>query len=387
MYMDSREAIQFVTRSSARLAVLRATCEPTTLADLTTTLSYSRETLTDAVEWYEEQGWIKEQAGQYVQTVIGAAIFPPLADEEYRGEGTAPSTSPDERADQRDEDKRETDQDDLKFIVNSRLRERMLRAESLPTGSTPLATRYKTSPATALRTISSLTSKGWFEKRGTTHDRTFSGSQALDEFEGLLTVTEQALDKKECLHWLDPELADLPVRRLANAQTAVNDAEHIDAAEELFEELTSSEFDRYRGITTHVNNSAAKDFSPHIQNGVQAELLVTPDVVKNLPVLGSTADMVKNGINATNFDMLIAPRLPVSMSIFDDEVVFFGPRPEDIQNDVSGVIVSADEKVVEWALDLYWSYREQSRQPPDYLIRALLDKIDSSPRLDNLLND
>ena len=94
MCMDSREVIQFVTRSSARLAVLRATCEPTTLADLTTTLSYSRETLTDAVEWYEEQGWIKEQAGQYVQTVIGAAIFPPLADEEYRGEGTAPSTFP-----------------------------------------------------------------------------------------------------------------------------------------------------------------------------------------------------------------------------------------------------------------------------------------------------
>lgn len=385
--MESREAIRFATGSSVRPDVLRATSQPTTLADLATNLPYSKETIADATEWYKREGWIKKQADRYIQTVIGAAILPPLDDEDYRGERTVPGTSSDEKTRQNGEDERETNREDLKFIVKSRLRERMLRSESLPVGSSVLATRYGTTPSTAYRTTQLLESKGWFEKSGETYNRTASGDQALDEFKGLLTVTEQALDKRECLRWLGPELADLPVRRLAGAETAVNDAKHVDEDEELFEELTKSGFDRYRGMTTHVSNSAAKNFSPHIEDGAQAELLVTLRVMRNLPLTGITSNMVENGLNAPNFNTLLASQLPISMSIFDDEIVLFGPCPEHVEGEVSGVIVSADERVVGWALDLYSSYRKQSRPPPDHLIQALLERLDPTPRLAGLLSD
>jgi predicted transcriptional regulator len=263
----------------------------------------------------------------------------------------------------------------------------MLRSSFLPASSSILSDEYKTRPPTAYRMLDSLESEGWFEKRGECYYRTDSGDSVLYEFEALLTVIKQALDNSECLRWLDRGLANLPVDHLTDAQKTVNSPEYPDAAEELFGELVNSEFDRYRGTTTYVSNSAARRFSPQIQDGVRSELLVTSSVLKNLPTAGNPAEMVKEGLRATNFDMLIASRLPVSLSIFDDEVVFICPRPQDVQGNEFGVLVSADDAVVEWAIDLYETYREQSRRPPHHIIHALLDRLDPSPHLAGLLSE
>ena len=385
--MDSREAIEFVTGSQVRPKVLRSTSTPATLDDLTTTLPHTEEAICDAIDWYEDQGWVKRNENQYVQTAIGAVVLRRLDEQRTQAYGTTPDTLLSDKSSEDGNGKGGARRGDLKFIIDSRLREQMLRSAPLPANSGILSEEYETTLPTASRTTESLESAGWFKKRGRSYYRTDSGELALNQFDGLCRAIEQAASKNECLRWLDRALADLPIAHLADAEMAVNDTGRVDADEEFFEELTNSGFDRYRGMTTHVSHSAAKSFSPHIEDGVQAELLVTFNVIKNLPLAGISSDMVKSGLNAPNFDTLLTSQLPISMSIFNDEIVSFGPRPEDVEGDISGVIVSTDEEVVEWAIDLYSRYRAQSRPPSDHLIQALLDKLDPTPRFENLLGN
>ena len=200
-------------------------------------------------------------------------------------------------------------------------------------------------------------------------------------------MVEQALAHEECLGWLDPELSSIPIAHLDGARKAVNGPEHTDAVEELFGEVIEADFTHYRGMITHVNNTLARKFSPRPQSEIQSELLVTSGVLSYLPKAGSPAAMVKNGFDATNFDLFIAPRLPVSLSIFDDEAVFVSPRPEDASDNRLGASVSTDDVVVEWPIAFYEACREQSRRSPDHLINALLDGLDPSPRFTGLLSD
>jgi predicted transcriptional regulator len=385
--MDSREAIEFVTGSQVRPEVLRSTSTPATLDDLTTTLPHTEEAICDAIDWYEDQGWVKRNENQYVQTAIGAVVLRRLDEQRTQAYGTTPDTLLSDKSSEDGNGKGGARRGDLKFIIDSRLREQMLRSAPLPANSGVLSEEYETTLPTASRTTESLESAGWFKKRGRSYYRTDSGELALNQFDGLRRVIEQAASKNECLRWLDRELADLPIENLASASQAVNSPEHTDATEELFGELVNSEFDRYRGMITYVSTSAARQFSPQIQDGVQSELLVTSNVLKHLPMTGNPAEMVRDGLKATNFDLLIAPQLPASLSIFDDEAVFICPRPEDVQGDTFGALVSVDEKVVERAIDLYETYYERSRRPPDHLVHALLDKLDPSPRLAGLLSD
>lgn len=385
--MDPCAAIRFLMGSPVRPKVLRSTSEPATVTDLATALPHSKRAISDAIEWFEHQGWLKEVEDGHVQTLIGAAVLHQIDEQRTRGESVTHGVASAEKTNGESICKEETKRADLQFIVGSRLRERMLRSDSLPMGSSKLAARYETTASTAYRTITSLEEKGWFEKGDGAYHRTSSGQLAFQEFETLRRVIEQAFDKKECLRWLNRDLADLPVENLASAQTAVNTRDHTDTTEELFGEVVQTEFDRYRGMITYVNNSAARKFSPQIQDTAHSELLVTPSVMKNLPTAGKPAEMVRNGLEATNFETLIAPQLPASLSIFDDDIIFICPRPEDIQGDEFGAIVSANEQVVEWAIDLYETYHDQSRRPPEHLIHALLERLDPSRRLDDLLND
>ena len=385
--MDQREAIRFVTSSSVRPAVLRSVSQPTTLNDLTATLPHSRRAISDALDWYESEGWVRNEGNRYVRTAIGSAVSRQLNVQNSRESEilpTASSTKPDSEGGY---ESREAKREDLKSIIDSEMREQMLRSSSLSTSPSPLSDTYETSAPTAYRIPDSLKSKGWFEKRGSVYHRTTAGDRALSEFEDLRAVIEQLLAHKKCLRWLGPELGSIPIAHLNGARKAVNRPEYTDAAETLFGELVESDFDRYRGMITHVSNSAARKFSPQIQDTVHSELLVTSSVLKNLPTVGTPAKIVRNGLEATNFQTLVAPRLPVSLSIFDDEIVFLCPRPEDVQGDKFGVIVSADEEVVEWAIDLYETYRDQSRRPPEHLIHTLLERLDPSPQLAGLLSD
>ena len=385
--MDPREAIGFVTSSSVRPAVLRSVSQPATLDDLTATLSHSRRAISDALEWYESEGWVRNEGNRYVQTAIGGAVLRHLDTQTSRAGETVSGASSTKTASEDGYKKREAKREDLKFIIDSELRERMLRSSSLPSNSSPLSDEYETSAPTAYRTRHSLELEGWFKKRGNTYHRTTAGDRALSEFEDLRAVIEQSLVHEECLGWLGPEFSAMPIAHLDGARKAVNRPEHTDAVEELFGEVVEADFTRYRGMITHVNNTFARKFSPQLQSKIQSELLVTSAVLSNLPKAGSPATMVKNGFNATNFDLLIAPQLPVSLSIFDDEAVFISPRPEDVSGDRLGAFVSTDDTVVEWTIAFYEAHREQSRRPPDHLINALVDKLDPSPRFTGLLSD
>ena len=72
--MDLREAIRFVTSSSVRPAVLHSVSQPATLDDLTATLSHSRRAISDALDWYESEGWVRKEGNRYVRTAIGSAV-------------------------------------------------------------------------------------------------------------------------------------------------------------------------------------------------------------------------------------------------------------------------------------------------------------------------
>ena len=200
--MDPREAIGFVTSSSVRPAVLRSVSQPATLDDLTATLSHSRKAISDALEWYESEGWVRNEGNRYVRTAIGDAVLRRLDAQKSREDEIAPDVSSSKADSEGGYESREAKREDLKFIIDSELRERMLRSSSLSSNSSPLSDEYETSAPTAYRIRHSLELEGWFKRRGNAYHRTTAGDRALSEFEDLRAVIEQSLVHEECLGWL-----------------------------------------------------------------------------------------------------------------------------------------------------------------------------------------
>jgi hypothetical protein len=163
--MAPRESIRFVTSSSVWPAVLRSISQPITLDDLPR-LYYTREgrfrthsTGMSPRVGYETRG---------IDTSGRRSVAPSRANSTHRiVERVKPyPVSPLlKTASGGGYESREAKREDLKFIVDSELRERMLRSSSLPASSSPLSDQYETSAPTAYRIRRSVELEGWFEKR------------------------------------------------------------------------------------------------------------------------------------------------------------------------------------------------------------------------------
>ena len=359
--MDPREAIGFVTSSSVRPAVLRSVSQPATLDDLTATLSHSRKAISDALEWYESEGWVRNEGNRYVRTAIGDAVLRHLDAQKSREDeiaSDASSTKPDSKEGY---ESREAKREDLKVIVDSELRERMLRSSSLPASSSPLSDKYETSALTAYRIRHSLANRGWYGRQGQTYHRTTAGDAAHADFERLLAVLEQIADKKPLFSRLPDDVIDFPISSLVDARL-FTPADGPDAALTALKRVgnaaSDGSLDRIRTICPVYRPTSISTMREFISFDTRTEIVFDQPTFRQLcapeqwPVLGGLVAHPYTEVRVYPDD------LSFGIGTYDECGIISAYN--DHPGDVAGV-ASADEQVLKWidsTIDDHWQHSD-----------------------------
>jgi len=360
--MDPRAAIRFLTGSPVRPKVLRSMSEPATLDDLTATLSHSRRAISDAVDWYESKGWVRNEGNRYVQTAIGVAVLRVLDIQNSREREIEPNASYTNVSREGEYEKREAKREDLKFIIDSELRERMLHSSSLPASSSPLSHKYETSAPTAYRIRQSLVDRGWYERQGQTYQRTAAGDAAHAEFRHLLAVFEQLAEKKPLFDRLPNDHADLPVLALADADLFVP-SDGPDAALTALKRLSSDaasggSLDRIRTVCPVYRSTSVSTMRDFVSFSTKTEIIFDQPTFRKLcapeqwPTLGAL-------VAHPHTDVRVYPAdLSFGIGAYDDRGMI------SVYNDHSGNVAgvaSTDEQLLKWinaTVDDYWQQSE-----------------------------
>lgn len=99
--------------------------------------------------------------------------------------------------------------------------------------------------------------------------------------------------------------------------------------------------------------------------------MVSPPLgLDEFPTSPDEVECVVEGLKAENYRWLMhTDELPCSLVILDREQVVIGPRDPSTTNDVrTGAIISHNDELVSWAMDMYETHRKQAKEPFDISI-------------------
>ena len=201
--------------------------------------------------------------------------------------------------------------------------------------------------------------------RTTVARATMDGERAADVYDELLTKMEQVIAKAPCLRDLGLECADIPLKSLADAEIEEATPENPFAVEKRTRKLSTTDFQYFRGFQSHWNGENAKAYLTAVKEGSEFEVVSPPLGLKEFPTSPDEVKCVIEGLKAENYRWLMHPdKLPCSLAILDREQMVVGPRDPSTANDTrTGAIFSQNDDLISWALDMYETHRQQSKDP------------------------
>nr|WP_254538687.1 hypothetical protein [Halomarina sp. BCD28] len=232
------------------------------------------------------------------------------------------------------------------------------------------------SPSTISRARAKFESHGWLTREGTSYQLTTQGERVVESYETLLTACEQIIDKTPTLRDLDPAVAELPVHTLQDATQVVSTPDSpFDAVNAFFKlpEVEHLAFERLRGFNSFFDMRYARAFEPAIDAGKQMELIMPASMMSEIPTSGAEAQFAQKCMGAEHIQSQMYPgELPAGLTVFDRDRVAIGARgPARANKERAGSIYSANEELIEWALDLYDTYRVDSEPPLRHLFTRI----------------
>lgn len=248
--------------------------------------------------------------------------------------------------------------EDIAFLANSENRVAVFETlVEAPRSRHELRDQIDASRVTVARVLRELENRNWIENAGKEYEVTSVGEWVCDEFTGLLEEVKAEHRLREPLQWVPDDVVTFDPQCLRDAEIILLDGSDATALVRRIVEFHRSG-NRIRGIAREVAPVLVENqWELTVHGDTRIELVISPetiDVIRNHP---PTAERFHEMLEAENAQYSVAEEIPVSVGIVDDTV---GINLTDEQGVLRGGVVTDDETVHAWAVDLFESCREQA---------------------------
>ncbi len=332
------------TVDSARLNVLRAMGElssPVVQTVVAQQADISRQSVSNHLAVLRDRGFVKEPNTEIELTAGGLLLLDVI-------ESCLQTVSVEE----------------LSFLTRSDHPIGVLRAlEGQPYRLSELESAVSSSPSrpTIGRIIKTFTEYGWSQDNGGKQQITPAGTRALNAYIDLATAVEQLIEKAPWLQRLPKEDATFPIPELADAEliisTPTRPSSVLWTALKLYDRQTS----RFRGFCSIFNPVLFHAYRGLLELGIECEAIL------DLPTYVEAAEnpqtqYVVHGSTYSNYQPLVLDRAhTLGIGIYDTRKVAIGAYNESGSGKHIAMIVTSNERLVKWGINLYESYRAQAR--------------------------
>lgn len=248
--------------------------------------------------------------------------------------------------------------DEIAFLANSENRVAVFEAlVEAPRSREELLDQVDASRVTISRILREFERRDWIEHSGQAITVTPLGEWVCDEFTRLHDEMAAERRLRWALQWFPFDQLTFDVRCLRDAEIIVQEESDATALIRRIVEFHRSG-ERLRAIT----RGAAPVFIENqweltVQGDTQVDLVLTPDAVNAILDHSTAAEQFQEMLAVENADYSVNPDIPLSVGIVDDSV---GINLTDDDGVLKGGLVSENETVYDWAVDLFESCRENA---------------------------
>ena len=338
-----REAINELI-DSAQLEVLRIVHErdcPSTPTDVANQGRMSRRTASSHFDDFLSQGLLNqaENTDKYQITAGGVFVLESVGDclEELNREQIA-------------------------FLTRSARSIQLLRTLSTnPATPGELAAETDSPSRTTIwRTFQAFTDNGWSEDRSGRYHLLPAGERALDAYDELEGMIEQAITKAPFLQRLSPDRMEFPTHALADAELVVSKPDSpglvVGAALKLCDPRTKD----YRTLISVYTPTLFRAYYNLVELGMHGAGIIDASVYDKI----SQNEELHYLLDTSQYGHYNLSRLEESLTLgialYDDRKVAVGAYNEVGKGQYVAIIISSNDELVEWGTNVYNFYRRQA---------------------------
>lgn len=248
--------------------------------------------------------------------------------------------------------------DDIAFLANSE--NRVAVFETLVEAALnrdEIRNQVDASRVTIARILRELEERNWIECSGQEYTVTPLGEWVYDEFSRLIEEMEAEQRLREPLQWFPSDLLTFDVQRLRDAEVILLDGSDTTAIVRRIVEFHRSG-DQIKGVACEVAPVFIENqWELTVQGDTRLELVITPETLDVVRNHRPTAQRFREMLKEENTGWFVYEDIPISVGIVDGTV---GINLTDEQGVIKGGLVTDDEKVHAWAVNLFETCREKA---------------------------
>lgn len=249
--------------------------------------------------------------------------------------------------------------DDIAFLANSENRVAIFgTVVDKPRNRTQIRDRTDASSATITRVLRGLEERNWITSVGQEYTATPLGEWVYEEFTRLVDELEAERRLREPLQWIPSDQVTFDVRHLRDAEVLLVEEPDVTGFIRRVHEFQRSG-ETIRGVTRGVSPEIVEtQYESTVHGEACLDLVVTPEVLDVVLDHPTASQQFREMLDEPTVRFTVCEDVPMSIGIVDDKV---GINLTDEQGTLKGGLISGDETVLEWALDLFEHCRENGR--------------------------
>jgi predicted transcriptional regulator len=249
--------------------------------------------------------------------------------------------------------------DDIAFLANSENRVAVFEIlVEAPRSRNKINEQVDASRVTIARILDELEAREWITRSGQEYRVTPLGTWVYDEFIGLVDEIEAEQRLRGPLQHFPSDLLTFDVRCLRDAEIVCPGGSDATAVVRRIVEFHRSG-DRIRGVTRTVAPVFVENQRElTVRGDTSLELVITPDTLDIIREHRPTARRFRDMVESENTRWFVYEDVPISVGIVNGTV---GINLTDEDGVLKGGLLTDDETVRAWAVDLFEGCREQAR--------------------------
>jgi predicted transcriptional regulator len=201
------------------------------------------------------------------------------------------------------------------------------------------------------------------DERGHTYRLTNAGEKTLLAYDDLSISIEQIIEKAEWFQRLPLENATVPVKELADATVITSDTASPSNVLGAALKLCDLRVSQFRCICSIYNPVLFFAYKTMLDFGVEAEAIL--DWQSFVKADQDTTDFATHPRYEHYQPLYLEDSHTLGIGIYDDRKVAVGAYNEQGEGKHIAMIVSENPKIIEWAENIYESYRDMAYRPEE----------------------
>lgn len=262
----------------------------------------------------------------------------------------------------------ETPLNEIALLANSENRVAVLEMTvDEPRSRRDIIDEVDASRVTITRILREFEERDWIDYSQREFKATPLGEWVYEEFSNLLEVMGTISHLRCPLQWLPTEIVTFDIRHLRDAEITLLDGSDSTAIVRQMVDFQQSG-DQIRGITSESAPEAVENqWELTVKEDKKVELVITPGILQMIQSHPQSARRFQEMLATENAQYYVYDDIPISVAIVNDTVKI---NLTDEEGVLKGDLKTQNDKIREWAVDLFRTYRNKASKVEPDLITA-----------------